>query len=188
MMALPLPGVFPQLLELGEEREEPDKARAAFGQGQRRLVIVVLDPNFRHGARVERGGVLGLSTVNVDDHFQCVVLTPELEDFLGDLVACGLASSLQGLPAIRILQLLKSRSSVFQECEKNLVADRNRLVLLVLLELLNRDHARHALEVRGEEELWLPGRQDIDHALGKARLPALLDVLQERLLLRRSLG
>lgn len=39
----------------------------------------------------------------------------------------------------------------------------HRVALLVLLQLLNRDHARHALEVRREEELRLAGRQHVDH-------------------------
>ena len=102
------------------------------------------------------GLILWLSTVNVDDDFQSIVLTPELENLFGDLVACGLASSLQGFSTICIQQFLKRRPSVFQESEKNLIADRNCLVLLILLELLNRDHSRHALKVRSEEELWLP--------------------------------
>ena len=39
-----------------------------------------------------------------------------------------------------------------------------------------------------KKNFGLSGRQDIDHPKVEIRLPALLDVLQERLLFRRSLG
>ena len=48
-------------------------------------MVGVPDPDVRHHAGVEWGRVFGLGVVDIDYHFQSIVLAPKLENFLGDL-------------------------------------------------------------------------------------------------------